>query len=133
MPRATSPTCLFWDVSTPEAQWSSEGLNSVIMDVSSGEIKQFRVNCTSDHLTAFAVGVNVITSVSCIRSFNTEPCYLLIFEQDFEFTIPVYIGCGFIIFQFCYVYFFPSSFLVRDQQQCLMFICDDNYVVLQYV
>ena len=64
--RAANPFCVFWD--TSENQWSIEGVETdlPVTQIQTGEIKQFSVNCLSNHLTAFGIAVDVNTEVSIL-------------------------------------------------------------------
>lgn len=66
---------------------------------SNGEFKQYKVRCSSTYLTAFAIAANVDTSVGFIlsSSYHYDDFYLLLMQR-FSFSIPVYIGLGFVIF-----------------------------------
>ena len=68
IPRGIDPVCLRWsDASsgTVQGEWSNMGISGTLLDDGSGEIKKFRMRCSTNHLAAFGVAVDRDDSVSC--------------------------------------------------------------------
>lgn len=78
--RAIDPACLFWDDTSTQGEWSQMEIRTVLLDDTSGEVKQFKVNCSSNQLAAFSVAVNTDSSVRkcffmhCMQLHCFPPC-----------------------------------------------------------
>ena len=74
------------------------GINTDLLDVTSGEVKQFKVNCSTNRFAAFGVEVSMDDSVSKCYFMGMYVTMLFCSKQEFSFTVPVYVGCGLVIF-----------------------------------
>ena len=50
-----------------------------MLDDTGGELKQFKVNCFSDHLTAFGVAVSSDTTVGLYSSYKYAVYYAIVY------------------------------------------------------
>lgn len=108
VPRATDPVCLFVDES---GLWSAAGIETIlpVNEIEKGEVKQFSVTCSSNHLTAFGVAVDTDASVRLIK-FVIRVIYLYyVGLQLYDSSIRWMWFCH---LQFSVIYILTSSIFV---------------------